>query len=170
MEKLKGYEENYEIHSDMGNGQPGVYSLRTKDYIHQLKRLKNKPDYHIINVNLWKNNKSRRKELHRLVAEHFIPNPDNLKEVDHINRNPCDNRLENLRWFSRSFQNVNTNSKNYYWNTEKIKWVIAVYRNGKTTKKYIRADTPVAELKRLALELKKEIFPDYPWETWVVVE
>jgi hypothetical protein len=36
--------------------------------------------------------------IHRLVALHFIENPNNYKEIDHINRKPEDNRVENLRW------------------------------------------------------------------------
>ena len=39
--------------------------------------------------------------VHRLIALHFIPNPNNEKEVDHINRNILDNRIENLRWVNR---------------------------------------------------------------------
>ena len=42
---------------------------------------------------------------HRLVALCFIPNPDNLKEVDHINKDRSDNRVCNLRWCTRK-QNV----------------------------------------------------------------
>ena len=46
-------------------------------------------------------------KVHRLIAEAFIPNPDNLPEVDHINRIPTDNRIENLRWVSRSVNQIN---------------------------------------------------------------
>ena len=49
----------------------------------------------------------KKTSIHRLVAIHYIPNPNNLKEVDHINRNKCDNRVENLRWVTRSQNNLN---------------------------------------------------------------
>ena len=48
--------------------------------------------------------------LSRLVATVFIPNPENKPEVDHINRNPLDNKVENLRWVTKSENCQNRNN------------------------------------------------------------
>ena len=40
--------------------------------------------------------------LHRLIAEQFLPNPDNFEQVDHINHDRTDYHIENLRWCNRS--------------------------------------------------------------------
>lgn len=58
-------------------------------------------------VTLSKEGKVKTFPIAKLVAEAFIPNPDNLPEIDHINRNKTDNCIENLRWVSRAEQVAN---------------------------------------------------------------
>ena len=55
-----------------------------------------------LRVNLSKDKTVKRAHIHRLVAEAFIPNPDNLPDVDHIDGNKLNNNVENLQWVSHS--------------------------------------------------------------------
>lgn len=54
-----------------------------------------------LQVALSKNGKVKRFYVHRLVAEAFLPNEDELPEVDHINSDKTDNRVANLQWISK---------------------------------------------------------------------
>lgn len=47
-------------------------------------------------------------KMHRIIAEAFIPNPDNKPTVDHINRVRTDNRVHNLRWATYREQSDNS--------------------------------------------------------------
>lgn len=86
---IKGYESIYKI-SDLGR----VWSC----YKNDLKKIQefSKTKYKF--VTLYKDGNGKIFSVHRLVAEAFIPNPENKPCVDHINTMKDDNRAENLRW------------------------------------------------------------------------
>ena len=54
-------------------------------------------------VALCKNGKPKSFNVHRLVANAFIPNPNNFDQINHINENKTDNRVENLEWCTSSY-------------------------------------------------------------------
>jgi len=56
---------------------------------------------------LSKNGKQHHKLLHRLVAQHYVPNPRNVDEVDHIDRNPGNFNFTNLRWTTKTENHQN---------------------------------------------------------------
>jgi len=54
-------------------------------------------------VELFNKGKSKRFLIHRLVAQHFIPNPDNLPQVNHKDENPRNNCVDNLEWCTAKY-------------------------------------------------------------------
>lgn len=71
------------------------------------------PKYHVVKqyvdkngyckVILSKNNKQKNHLVHRLVAQAFIPNINNLPQVNHKDENKLNNCIDNLEWCSRSY-------------------------------------------------------------------
>jgi hypothetical protein len=124
---IEGYED-YQI-SNLGR----VKSLKNNNEL-IMKQSKTRLGY--VRVWLYTNCCRKEKQLHRLIASTFIPNPDNKPEVDHINRQKDDNRIENLRWVSRSDNCINViarnklNQKNIYL-TKDDTYNVQIYRNDK---------------------------------------
>lgn len=92
MKDIKNYEGQYAITS-CGK----VWSYKTKRF---LKPAKNNDGY--LHVHLCKGGKSKDFKIHRLVAETYIPNPNNLEDVDHIDRNREHNYIKNLQWMTHA--------------------------------------------------------------------
>lgn len=148
---IEGYENLYQV-SNMGR----VRSLRYgKSKI--LKNSVNKGSY--CKVGLVKNSVYKNFYVHRLVAIHFIPNPDNKPHIDHINTDRTDNTVflnedgsvnydkTNLRWVTNkenhnnslslhnhSKSNSRSNCENY--KNAVLKPVIQLSVNGKAIKMY----------------------------------
>ena len=83
------------------------FTIRRKDNHYEVKERINKSNgYPSVCINGDKIDK------HRIIAKQFIPNPDNLKFIDHKNKDRTDYHLENLRWCTSSDNNKNATSRN----------------------------------------------------------
>ena len=74
-----------------------VYSNKSGE----LRERKPTPRNPYLGVNLV-NGKTVTKNVHRLVAEAYIPNPDNLPQVNHIDEDKSNNHVNNLEWVTHS--------------------------------------------------------------------
>jgi hypothetical protein len=89
---VKGYEGLFKV-SNHGR----VYGIQRSKYI-----VPNVDNIGYYGARLTVNKVTVRKRLHRLVAEHFIPNPDNKPEVNHKDRDKSNNHIDNLEWVTHS--------------------------------------------------------------------
>ena len=133
---IKDYEGLYQI-SSLGR----VHSLDrfvprktgTTQRVHGriLKLTEDKDGY--LQVGLYKNNKMKKMKVHRLVAKAFIPNPDRLPEINHINEIKDDNRVNNLEWCTRK-ENINHGTRSERVAKIKRKPVVSIcLKTGKKT-------------------------------------
>ena len=97
---IKGYEGLYQI-SNLGR----IKSLKDNHGKYREKILKPGNSNGYFYVDLCKNSKGKLFKIHRLVAIHFIENPNNYPEVNHKDENSTNNCVDNLEWCTREYNN-----------------------------------------------------------------
>ena len=103
---IKGYEGKYQISNkgrvkSLGNNKTKKEKIRDGKIDNRgYKR-----------ISLCKNGKEKKYSIHRLVAQAFLPNPDNLPVVNHKDENKLNNNVENLEWCTQEY-NVNYSGSN----------------------------------------------------------
>lgn len=93
---INNYEPLYLIEED-----GTVYTNR--DGLKILKPFKVGKDRKYLKVRLYKNGNHQDYSVHRLVAEHYLPNPKNLPHVHHIDENTFNNDVSNLQWCTAQY-------------------------------------------------------------------
>lgn len=95
---IRGYENKYQI-SNYGNVKALDYHRTGKSQL--MSPVLKKSGYY--QVNLYLNGKYESKIIHKLVAEAFLDNPDNLTIVNHIDGDKTNNHVSNLEWCTVSY-------------------------------------------------------------------
>lgn len=110
---LKDYDREYIVSSD---GR--VFSTKTEE---ELKQFSNKKGYKEIALQM--NGKNKMIRVNRLIAETFIPNPNNLPQVNHIDGNKTNNDVSNLEWCTCSYNIRHAFENGLYKKARRIKIV-----------------------------------------------
>jgi len=138
---VKGYEGYYEVSNKDKVRSLGKRARILKgDYSTNYHRV----SFHILGLR-------RKKLVHRLMAEAFIPNPANLPFINHIDGNSRNNSLSNLEWCTPSENTkhaVKIGLQKVYWTSENHPWALRVGQysmNGILIKEWISTHEPEKE-------------------------
>lgn len=109
---------------------------------------------------LYKDKKKHHKRVHRLIADAFIENKNNLPQVNHINGNKKDNNYKNLEWVTNSYNTKHGYDNNLYQFKRRSHRVVVLDKNNNYIRTYksIRAmcDSLGLNRKTVTSILKKE--------------
>lgn len=142
MKELKGFEGLYWIYPNGDILTKSQYGVKGREAI--LKPSTDKKGYQ--RVGLMKNGKLTTRKVHRLVAQTFIPNPNNLPQVNHINSIKNDNRVVNLEWCNGKYNTKHAiENGNFYFNcghnkkltSEQVKEIRSQYVPNVVTRKML---------------------------------
>lgn len=104
LKEIPGY-EGYYFADRNGN----IYSTPNKRYVKHKTLLKRKVQSDgrgYLQLTMCKDGKHKTERVHTLIAKTFIPNPNNYKEVNHIDEDKTNNAVSNLEWCTRKY-NIN---------------------------------------------------------------
>ena len=124
---IVGYEGHYKI-SNLGRVKSLKYG---KEQI--LKNVKNGRGY--LQVDLLKNGEEKTYYIHRIVAQVFLPNPQNLPQINHKNEDKTDNNANNLEWCTAKYNN-NYGTHNQRSAEKRSKPVLQYTKDGKFVKEW----------------------------------
>lgn len=158
MKRIKGFDKYFVTES----GQ--IYSIYKKGYLKPAPSMKG-----YLHLTLMKNRKIN-KVIHRLVAEAFIPNPENKPEVNHKDCNKLNNHFSNLEWCTRSENIIHSYKNNLrkvpkgekHWNA-KLTWdnvekIKRLYKNKEYNQKEL------ANIFKIHQSLISRIVNNLSWE------
>ena len=157
MKDVKGYE--------------GKYTVSPEGIVWNLIKNREVAQFDTYNgylcVNLYKDGKKKNCRVHRLVAEAYIPNPEDKPEIDHIDGNRKNNDISNLRWVTSAENKANVEVRGRKISRTPIKCV----ETGEVFKSMVQA-AEWAGIHRYGINCcvlgKQKTAGGYHWERYVV--